>query len=257
MKKLATMIWLGAWATGAFAQGAVSLSAAISGDHIVVSWTPSGGTLQSSPVVGPAAVWSTVGTQNPTNIIIAGGAGFFRVGDGPYSLNIVGFATVTVPPGYSLLGNPLDAGATNGANEIMPILDGELIATWSGASFTQVGYDSGFGGWVGADGRTAARPPSLPPGEGFFFFNPNATPTNMTFVGEVVPGPGRTNQLYLPPGYSLLGSPLPATVSQITNSPVSLPILDGMQILQWDGRKYQLTGFDSGFGGWVVAGSQA
>ena len=73
----------------------------------------------------------------------------------------------------------------------MPIVDGELILTWNGAGFTQVG-------WVGADGRNAAGPPSLPPGEGVFFFNPNATPTNMTFVSEAVPGPGSTNQLYCP-----------------------------------------------------------
>ena len=35
-----------------------------------------------------------------------------------YSSNIVGYATVTVPPGFSILANPLSAGATNGAAEI-------------------------------------------------------------------------------------------------------------------------------------------
>src|SRR5689334_10593256 len=96
-----------------------------------------------------------------------------------YSLNIVGYATVTIPPGYSLLANPLSVG-TNGANEIMPILDGETILTWNGTSFVQVGYDSGapVPGWVGADGTTPAVPPSLPPGKGFFFFNPNSAATN-------------------------------------------------------------------------------
>jgi hypothetical protein len=34
---------------------------------------------------------------------------------------------------------------------------------------------------------------------------------------------------------------------------VSLPVIDGMIILQWDAaaQKYKQTGFDSGFGGWV------
>jgi hypothetical protein len=173
-----------------------------------------------------------------------------------YSSNIVGYATVTVTPGYNLLANPLNAGVTNGANEIMPILDGELILTWNGVRFTQVGYDSGFGGWVGADGQTASAPPSLPPGQGFFLFNPMSTATNVTFVGEVVPGPGATNCLSLAVGFSLLGSPLPATVNQITNPPVSLPVLDGMLVLAWSGSNYLQTGYDSGFGGWVGADGQ-
>src|SRR6266700_1270057 len=130
-----------------------------------------------------------------------------------YSSNIVGYAKVNIPAGYSLLANPLSAGVTNGANEIMPIIDGELILTWNNVTkkFNQTGYDSGFGGWVQADGTTASVPPSLPPGKGFFFNNPNG-PTNGTFVGQVVPSPGaaNANQLALPTGYSLIGSPLPA-----------------------------------------------
>ena len=76
-----------------------------------------------------------------------------------YSSNIVGYATVTIAPGYNLLANPLSAGRTNGANEIMPILDGEVILLWNGKGFTQIGYDSGFGGWVAGDGYTPANPP--------------------------------------------------------------------------------------------------
>src|SRR5215475_9207548 len=33
-----------------------------------------------------------------------------------YSLNIVGYSTVTIAPNYNLLANPLKAGVTNGAN---------------------------------------------------------------------------------------------------------------------------------------------
>jgi hypothetical protein len=169
-----------------------------------------------------------------------------------YSLNIVGYATVTVPTGYSLLANPLSAG-TNGANEIMPVIDGEQILTWNGSGYNYVTFDSGFGGWVDAASNPSV-PPSLPPGKGFFFFNPNAA-TNVTFVGQVVPGPSSTNQLTLPVGYSLIGSPLPATVTAITNAPVSLPVIDGLQILTWNGSGYVYSSFDSGFGGWIDSAS--
>src|SRR5262249_2428686 len=95
----------------------------------------------------------------------------------------------------------------------------------------------------------------LPPGEGFFLFNPGPT-TNLTFVGEVGLAPGSTNCLSLSLNYSLIGSPLPATVNQITNPPVSMPVIDGMLILDWSGSRYVQTGFDSGFGGWVSADGQ-
>jgi len=56
-----------------------NLVAWASGGNIQVAWTPSGGTLESSPVLGPGATWITVGTQNPANVPISGGANFFRV----------------------------------------------------------------------------------------------------------------------------------------------------------------------------------
>jgi hypothetical protein len=176
-----------------------------------------------------------------------------------YSLNIVGYATVAVPPGYSILANPLSAGTRNGADEIMPIIDGELILTWSGSKFTQVGYDAGNGGWVQADDATPATPPALPPGTGFFFFNPLTTATNFTFVGQVVPGPSSTNTTTLVPGYNLIGSALPASLTTaaggVTNTPISLPAIDGMLILTWNSAtsKYVQTGYDLGNGGWVQA----
>jgi hypothetical protein len=87
----------------------------------------------------------------------------------------------------------------------------------------------------------------------FFFFNPNPTSTNFTFIGQVVPAPTSTNCLSLPPGWDMIGSPLPASVNEITNAPVSLPLLDGMIILEWDGSKYVETMFDRSAGGWVQA----
>jgi hypothetical protein len=165
-----------------------------------------------------------------------------------YSLNIVGYANVSVPAGYSLLANPLSAGATNGANEIMTPIDGEQILTWNGAGYNYVSFDSGFGGWIDAS-FNAAQPPALPPGKGFFFYNPGAA-TTVTFVGQVVPGPGATNALALPAGYSLIGSPLPAAAA-VDAAPLSLPKLDGLQMLQWNGKGYVYSSYDSGFGGWV------
>jgi hypothetical protein len=56
------------------------LTASLSGNNIVISWAPTGGTLQSSPTVGTGAIWTPAGTNNPATIPISGKAEFFRVG---------------------------------------------------------------------------------------------------------------------------------------------------------------------------------
>jgi hypothetical protein len=75
------------------------LSISISGDSIVISWTPIGGTLQTSTSLGPGETWSTVGTANPATVPISGNAKFFRVVPldlfGPSSLQ--GFSLVITP----------------------------------------------------------------------------------------------------------------------------------------------------------------
>jgi hypothetical protein len=134
---------------------------------------------------------------------------------------------VHLPSGYSLLTNPLSAGITNGANEIGLEIPGEQILTWNGSGYNYVSYDPGFNGWIDANFAPSV-PPSLPPGTGFFFFNPGPA-TNITFVGQMLPGPSSTNCLQLPPGHSLIGSPLPANVTNISLPPVSLPLVASME----------------------------
>ena len=183
-----------------------------------------------------------------------------------YSSNIVGYATISLPPGYSILANPLNVGATNGANEIGLEIPGEIILTWNDSlsSFNYVQYDPTLGlgnGWLDVN-LNPSVPPSLRPGVGFFFFNPLTSPTNFTFVGQVVPGPSSTNHLYVVPGYSMMGSRLPASVSDITKEPVGLPLIDGMQVLTWDNAKseYSFAQYDPSLGignGWFDANLRA
>jgi len=96
------------------------------------------------------------------------------------SLGQVSYVSVGILGGYNLLANPLSAGATNGADEIMTPIDGELILTWEGRGFVVKGYDLAFGGWVDADTVTPSSPPSLPPGKGFFFFQ--SRPCNKPYL---------------------------------------------------------------------------
>lgn len=166
-----------------------------------------------------------------------------------YSLNVVGYVNVPVAAGYNLLANPLKAGVTNGANEIMPVILDEVILTWNGAGYDYVTFDGFANAWTDANGNPG-NPPVLPPGKGFFFFNPGAA-TTFTFVGEVVPAPGATNSLALPAGYSLIGSPLPASGTSITAAPISMPEILDMTVLSWTGAGYSTRVFDGFSGSWV------
>jgi hypothetical protein len=56
------------------------LSISVSGGNVIISWTPTGGHLQSSPTLsGPGVNWQTIGTANPATVSIGSGAQFFRV----------------------------------------------------------------------------------------------------------------------------------------------------------------------------------
>ena len=55
------------------------LTATQSGGNIVISWTPSGGSLQASAALGSGASWSAVTTNNPAAVPIGDGPSFFRV----------------------------------------------------------------------------------------------------------------------------------------------------------------------------------
>lgn len=57
-----------------------TLTARLSGNNVIVSWTPAGGTLYSSPVATKDTTgWTAVGTANPATIPIGAGAMYFRV----------------------------------------------------------------------------------------------------------------------------------------------------------------------------------
>jgi len=58
-----------------------SISATISrsGNSVSIQWSPSGGTLETTPALGPTAKWTVVGTANPATITIGSGIAFYRI----------------------------------------------------------------------------------------------------------------------------------------------------------------------------------
>ncbi len=159
-----------------------------------------------------------------------------------YSLNIVGYVNQTIPPGFSLIANPLSGGTSNGVTEVMVVPDASIVSTFNGISYDTRTLDTGD--WYDSNFNVTSTP-TVPPGRGFFFFNPGAAYTN-TWVGTVVPGPGATNSLSLPPGFSLVGSVLPVAGANITAAPVSLPAIDASIVSTFNGIAYTTKTLDTG-----------
>jgi len=143
-----------------------------------------------------------------------------------YSLNAVGYINVTMPPGFSILTCPLIVGAdpahptvTNDLNVVLPNslpsapYAGAYVYQFAGGRYTsiEIGQTASYsGGWAGGGADV-----TMNPGQAVFFQNNSSSPMTATFVGTVPQG-SLTNALT--PGYSLVGSIVPASGDLVTNS---------------------------------------
>ena len=58
---------------------AIQVTVARSGHPLTVSWSPAGGTLQTTPSHSSTPVWTDVGTSNPATINVGTSNAFYRV----------------------------------------------------------------------------------------------------------------------------------------------------------------------------------
>ncbi|MDQ6630883.1 MAG: hypothetical protein M3Y82_03895 [Verrucomicrobiota bacterium] len=157
-----------------------------------------------------------------------------------FSVNAVGYVNVTLPPGFSMIANPLIAG-TNTLGALIPVApDGAQAYKFTGAGYVVNTFDSLAPGWLPA--------PNTPfnVGEGMFFRNNQATNLVITFVGEVAQG-SLTNPL--PAGFSIRSSMVPQ--SGAIDSILGLPAQDGDQIYKFTSSGYQVSTYDSLAPGWL------
>lgn len=131
-------------------------------------------------------------------LVALGGAATVQAADAVYSVNVVGYASVDVPEGFSMIANPLDAGDNSLAN-VMP----------SPPQFTTVyKFDTIQGAFSGIsffnNGSWSNGALTLAPGEGGFIAANEAF--TVTFSGEVLQGE-LSNPLSA--GFSIISSQVP------------------------------------------------
>jgi hypothetical protein len=115
-----------------------------------------------------------------------------------YSANAVGYVNLTLPPGFSLIANPLD-NTNNGINTLFAGLPNltriyrfNADQTYTVATRVAGNFNTNI---------------VFEPGQGFFIGIPGTTPVNVTFVGEVPQG-NLVNPL-LPGVYQIRSSQVP------------------------------------------------
>jgi hypothetical protein len=160
-----------------------------------------------------------------------------------YSVNMVGYINLSVPPGYSMIANQLQGASTQVSALFTAPPEGTTVYKFNGAGYDIAQFVDGV--WEGVA-------VSLAPGEGAFMFNPAGTPYVPTLVGEVVltssnPLPGGPSG-----GYSVRSSVIPqqAPIQSVLNFPAG----EGDTIYRFAGGGYDISSFIDG--AWEPAEAQ-
>jgi hypothetical protein len=151
-------------------------------------------------------------------------------------VNAVGFVTVDVPKGLSMIANPLVAPTNTIAALFASAADGTTIYKYDGTQFTINTFD--LGEWGNPTD-------TLVPGEGAFIRNTSAASFPITFVGEVKQG-ALSHPIAGPSKLSIQSSEVPQSGKVATD--LGFPATDGDTIYQYDNAAgaYVIHGLDLG-----------
>ena len=170
---------------------------------VIVSWNGKGALKQSATLNGRFKPAKTRGGSLTTDP--EGEQMLFQVEDASgavFSVNIVGYVNLQLPPGLSLVANPLRSydDTLESLFFYQPPPDGAQVLKYvPGAGYEVSTFDGIAQAWTNPHME-------LPLGVGFFFQNPSSNTVVNTFVGEVLQG---TLVNHLPAGFSTEGSLVP------------------------------------------------
>lgn len=151
------------------------------------------------------------------------------------SANVLGFVSITLPPGFSMIANPLNGGR-NTVGELFKDWPEDTTLNKFDTRFFQL-TDNGvkFKQWLKPEEK-------LIPGEGAIFFNPTPEYKSVSFVGEAGQG---SLSVPIPAGFSIRSSlvPRPGNLEDL-----GFPISDGdvIHLFDRDRQKYVLHPYEGG-----------
>jgi hypothetical protein len=156
---------------------------------------------------------------------------FYRALCGQFaSRNILGYCSVTIPPGFSMIANPFNA-PSNAVSALLPKMpEGTTLCKFDTSLFRLTNNAVKDGKWTNPNEKLA-------PGEGAIFFNPTNEFNTLNFFGDVSQG-RLLNPI--PAGLSIRSSLVPQPGR--LNTDLGFPIADGdvIHIFDRDQQKYVL-----------------
>jgi hypothetical protein len=150
-----------------------------------------------------------------------------------YSVNMVGYINQSIPAGFTMIANHLNASPDNTIETLFNVAsgipDGTELYKFNQASGNYIYKIYAGGSWFG-DPDTV----TLNPGEGAWVNPPSAW--TQTYVGEVP----LTTSIPVPTGFKIYASALPQSLQLDTAPPAGLgfPLGDGDAIYRWNGTGF-------------------
>ena len=150
-----------------------------------------------------------------------------------YSLNVVGYNTLTLTNGFNLVANQLDLDGTGSNNTLYTSIGTNVpnltkAYAFPGGAYVSATFSAGSGTWIG---NVAAANAALQPGGGVFVQIPASAsyPQNVTLVGNVLQGSLSTT---VAPIYQIISSKVPQAGLIKTDLGLAPANLD--KVYQWN-----------------------
>ena len=160
---------------------------------------------------------------------------FYRViAEAVVSDNVVGYATMVAPPGYSMIAQPLQAASTTVSAILAGLPDGVTLNKFDTNLFKLTENTVKGGHWTVPN-------ETLRPGEGAILFNPTSDSLNINFAGDVMQG---ENIMHIPAGFSVRSSQLP--IAGRLHRDLGFPIATGdvVHLFDRDKQNYVIYEYD-------------
>jgi hypothetical protein len=160
---------------------------------------------------------------------------FYRLRqNGTYSANVIGYATVTLPPKLSAIANPFEGADSRVAALFKGMPDGAALSRYDPQAHRLTTNTVEGGKWSNPEERFVL-------GEGAVFFNPTSDYKELSFVGEVLPG---SISSPIPAGCSLRSALIPQPGRLHTD--LGFPIDEGdvVHLFDTEQQKYVLYPYD-------------
>lgn len=156
-----------------------------------------------------------------------------------FSVNVVGFVNVSVPTGFSMIANPLDA-TVNTVTAVLPTVpNGTRIFKFNPSTGGFVPNSFLFGIW-------SDTTMTLAPGEGIFIRNSSGSPFSITFVGNVKTG---LSAVGLGLGFNMISSVVPQQGSLAPD--LEFPIANGDRVFIFDNLTGSYDAYSYLFSAWA------